>query len=333
MPSTDKKVASTATAELPPKKRKLDATEPKYYAVRAGFKPGVYTTWAVCQQQITGFKGAQFKSFPNYEDASAFAAGLDPPTASSDSKPPRFYGVAVGRKPGVYTDWSAAQKAIVGWKGPKYRKFNTRAEAEAFVRSYSSSAREAPSTADTEAEQDDEDDEEDDNSVEEPPPKKTRTAAKPATSRSGVVVIYTDGSSLGNGRNGASAGVGVYFGPGDPRNISERLEGEKQTNQRAELTAILRALETVDLAQDVEIRTDSKYAIQCVTEWSIKWERNGWMTRGQAVKNQDLVQLVRDKLHERETNGGRTQFIWVKGHDTDQGNNAADRLAVAGAKK
>jgi ribonuclease HI len=117
------------------------------------------------------------------------------------------------------------------------------------------------------------------------------------------------------------------------RNISERLLGEPQTNQRAELTAILRALETIDLAQDVEVRTDSKYSIQCVTEWYINWEKNGWKTQSGPVKNQDLVQLVRDKLDEREANGGRTQFIWVKGHDTDRGNHAADQLAVAGARK
>lgn len=121
----------------------------------------------------------------------------------------------------------------------------------------------------------------------------------------------------------------LYF----PRNISERLRGETQTNQRAELTAILRALQTIDLTQDVEIRTDSKYSIQCVTEWYINWERNGWKTRAGPVKNQDLVQLVRDKLEEREKNGAGTQFIWVKGHDTDQGNIAADRLAVDGARK
>jgi hypothetical protein len=59
MPSSSKKTTPAATTEPPSKKRKMDATEQKYYAVRAGFKPGVYTTWAICQQQITGFKGAQ----------------------------------------------------------------------------------------------------------------------------------------------------------------------------------------------------------------------------------------------------------------------------------
>jgi ribonuclease HI len=286
------------------------------------------------------------KSFLTYEDAAAFAAGRDPPSATNDSKPPRFYGVAVGRKPGVYTEWSAAQEAIVGWKGPKYRKFETRAEAEAFVKSYGTAVKSTkPVVPDADGSLVD--------GVEEPPAKKPRKTPKPTNPRNGVEVVYTDGSSLGNGRLGASAGIGVYFGDGDPRfvppkhsqgdlqvtdillnrNISERLQGETQTNQRAELTAILRALETVDLAQDLEIRTDSKYSIQCVTEWYINWERNGWKTRAGPVKNQDLVQLVRDKIEEREAKGGRTQFIWVKGHDTDQGNIAADRLAVAGAMK
>ncbi|KAL2263585.1 hypothetical protein VTK26DRAFT_6052 [Humicola hyalothermophila] len=321
MVSTNRKASLASTNEPPSKKRKMDATEQKYYAVRVGHKPGVYTSWSICQQQISGFKGALFKSFLSYEDASAFAAGRDPPSASNE-KPIRYYGVAVGRKPGVYTDWAKAQEAIVGWKGPKYKKFDTLAEAEAFVRNYHAATATAAGRGSDGTGQ-----------TEEPPTKKAKTSAKPPSSRSDVMVVYTDGSSLGNGKDGASAGVGVYFGPSDPRNISERLAGEVQTNQRAELTAILRALESVELSQDLEIRTDSKYSIQCVTEWYINWERNGWKTREGPVKNRDLVQSIRDKLDRRESEGGRTQFIWVKGHSTDPGNIAADHLAVEGAKK
>lgn len=50
------------------------------------------------------------------------------------------------------------------------------------------------------------------------------------------IVVYTDGSSRGNGQQGCQAGLGVFFGVNDPRNVSERLAGEPQTNQRAELT-------------------------------------------------------------------------------------------------
>jgi ribonuclease HI len=153
------------------------------------------------------------KSFLRYEDASAFVAGRDPPSATADNKPPRFYGVAVGRKPGVYTEWSAAQEAIVGWKGPKFKKFDTRTEAEAFVRSYSAAAG-STKHALSEADGDEAD------GTGEPPAKKPKTAAKLATTRNGVVVVYTDGSSLGNGRAGATAGVGVYFGASDPRFVA-----------------------------------------------------------------------------------------------------------------
>lgn len=238
MSSPAKKIApaqtgtSTATPQPPSKKRKMDAAEQKYYAVRAGFKPGVYTSWAICRQQITGFKGAQcrsladvpdntpgpflltpcvVKSFLNYEDASSFAAGRDPPPSKDDNKPIRYYGVAVGRKPGVYTDWSAVQEAIVGWKGPKYRKFETRADADAFVRSYSGPA----GTSKTPEVHGDEDNEVE--VLQAPPAKRKRTATKGQISRSPVLVVYTDGSSRGNGRVGAVAGVGVYFGDNDPR--------------------------------------------------------------------------------------------------------------------
>lgn len=152
------------------------------------------------------------KSFLNYEDASAFAAGRDPPSAA-ENKPTRFYGVAVGRQPGVYTEWSAAQEAFKGWKGPKFRKFDTRAEAEAFVRSYGAANRSANA-----ASQEGEGDEVGDS--EPPPAKKAKKTTKPANPRTGVTVVYTDGSSLGNGRLGATAGVGVFFGVADPRLVS-----------------------------------------------------------------------------------------------------------------
>ena len=56
-----------------------------------------------------------------------------------------------------------------------------------------------------------------------------------SASSSDTMIIYTDGSSLGNGKVGSQAGLGVFFGVNDPRNVSERLGGEPQTNQRAEL--------------------------------------------------------------------------------------------------
>lgn len=202
---------------MPAPKRKMEP-ETKYYAVRAGYKPGVYTSWALCQQQITGFKGAQFKSFTSYEDASAFAAGRPVASATSTSSPSKFYGVAVGRTPGVYTDWSIAQQEVVGWKNPKYKKFETRAEAEEFVRQWSGK----PSSQAVKVPQVDETDDLQVIALE-GPAKSSRKARKTGATQSAhqaqealdaaskPVIIYTDGSARGNGKVGAMAGVGVYF--------------------------------------------------------------------------------------------------------------------------
>jgi ribonuclease HI len=166
----------------------------------------------------------------------------------------------------------------------------------------------------------------------------------------GVLKIYTDGSSLGNGAKGATAGVGVYFGPRDPRyvtclhlffisnryhrNLSEALKGVRQTNQRAELTAVLRALQLAPLDRDVLIYSDSNYSINCVTEWFINWRRNGWLNAsGKPVENKDIIETILTKIEERQTVRSKTLFEWLKGHANDPGNEAADSLAVSGARE
>jgi ribonuclease HI len=157
-------------------------------------------------------------------------------------------------------------------------------------------------------------------------------ASRDPQSSSRMLSIYTDGSSLANGTAGARAGVGVYFGPCDSKNVSEALAGARQTNQRAELTAILRALELAPRHRDVTIHTDSRYSIDCVTTWYKGWKRNGWLTASKKpVENRDLIQDVRNKIEERQSLGCETYFVWVKGHSGDPGNMEADRLAVQGA--
>lgn len=118
------------------------------------------------------------------------------------------------------------------------------------------------------------------------------------------------------------------------RNVSERLEGETQTNQRAELTAVIRALERTKKNAKIRIFTDSKYTIDCSTNWYRSWEKNNWMKPdGEPVLNQDLIKRIRALIDERDRAGFKTLFQWVKGHSSIAGNLNADRLAVAGAKK
>lgn len=114
--------------------------------------------------------------------------------------------------------------------------------------------------------------------------------------------------------------------------MSEALEGTPQTNQRAELTAILRALQIVKRSQDIEIITDSNYSINCSTVWYKGWMKNGWKTTSSGVVvNKDLVVDIRKLIDARDAVGVATDFTWIKGHNNDPGNEAADKLAVAGA--
>lgn len=80
--------------------------------------------------------------------------------------------------------------------------------------------------------------------------------------------------------------------------------------------------------------TDSRYAIDCVTVWFINWRRNNWMTKDKKpVENRDLIESILVKIEERNGLKVKTLFEWVKGHDKDPGNEAADRLAVNGAQQ
>lgn len=84
----------------------------------------------------------------------------------------------------------------------------------------------------------------------------------------------------------------------------------------------------------MQIVTDSQYCINCVTKWYIGWEKNGWKNaKNQDVENQDLIREILTKIRERQRFGTSTDFIWIKGHSEDPGNEAADRLAVAGAQR
>ncbi|KAG5292660.1 RNase H domain-containing protein [Histoplasma ohiense] len=373
--STPASPVESTTSQPVSAKRKRTA-EPKFYAVKFGFQPGVYHTWNDCLTQVTGFKGAVFQSFPTLDEANAFLTGAQTATGHGNSSTStKFYGVQRGRKPGVYTDWAVTQDQVRGFRGPKYRRFATWAEADAYVRQGQQMPEETEVAQDvdhnpnpsgktnlpgapglTSERPTDVDGKEyppglgpvppgavdgfDPNVLLDPttgklkyrsPHEKVPTKQQPG--RPGPLKIYTDGSSLRNGSMGAKAGVGVYFGPGDERNVSEPLKGSRQTNQRAELTAIIRALDIAPRHRDVTIFTDSKYAINCVTVWFVNWQRNKWMTaQDKPVENKDLIQSILLKIEERTLLNVKTLFEWVRGHSRDPGNEAADRLAVNGAK-
>lgn len=143
------------------------------------------------------------------------------------------------------------------------------------------------------------------------------------------VTVYTDGSSRGNGRTGAVAGYGVYWDEAKYHslNLARRLAGPVQTNNRAELTAILRAVQVCpEPRKPLRIFTDSQYAINALTKWLPGWQRNGWRTaKGEDVLNKDLMVALHTAFTKRPV---RPTLVYVRGHMGTYGNEMADQYVA-----
>jgi ribonuclease HI len=139
------------------------------------------------------------------------------------------------------------------------------------------------------------------------------------------VIIYTDGACKGNPGPG---GWGVLMQYKDVK--KELYGGEKQTtNNRMELTAAIEALSALKRPSQIDLHTDSKYVLQGITEWLQNWKRRGWKTAGnRAVKNEDLWRRLDALIQQHDI-----QWIWVKGHSGNPGNDTADALANKGIEQ
>jgi len=107
-----------------------------------------------------------------------------------------------------------------------------------------------------------------------------------------------------------------------------------QTNNRAELIALIRALEEAPPGGErsrLIIKTDSKYSISCVQLWARNWESRGWVKLdGQEVLNAKVIQYLLTLLQLRAVQGEMVVLRHVYGHTGHEGNEAADALARRG---
>jgi ribonuclease HI len=137
-----------------------------------------------------------------------------------------------------------------------------------------------------------------------------------------VIDIYTDGACRGNPGPG---GWGALLMMGEHER--ELHGGEPQTtNNRMELTAVIRALEALKRPVKARIYTDSQYVRKGILEWMPNWKARGWKTADKKpVKNQDLW-VALDAL----ANTHDLEWHWVKGHSGNVGNERVDQLANRG---
>jgi ribonuclease HI len=213
-----------------------------------------------------------------------------------------YYAVAKGTQIGVVTDWKECKARIDGFKGAVYKKFTKLADAEQFIEDNKSA------------------------SIEPAPKKKPEEVSE--TPFEPDYWVYTDGSCADNGSKTARAGIGIYFGDGDTRNVSKQVEG-KQSNNTAELGALRHLYdiikEDVEKGKQIGIVSDSIYAIRCVSSYGQACEAGGWK---KTIPNQELVK----ETYELYKDIKQIKFFHVKAHtdETDKhsiGNANADKLA------
>ncbi len=137
-----------------------------------------------------------------------------------------------------------------------------------------------------------------------------------------AVEVYADGACRGNPGPG---GWGVLLRAGGRER--ELHGGEAQTtNNRMELTAVIRALEALAPGTQVRVYTDSQYVQKGITGWIHDWKRRGWRTADKKpVKNQDLWMRLDEVARAHDV-----EWHWVRGHAGHPENERADALANKG---
>lgn len=222
-----------------------------------------------------------------------------------------YYAVANGRTIGIFLHWNECNISVKGYKNALYKKFDTKEEADNFIKANEKNIDDINNKCKNQHHN---------NII-------TTTKDNDIIFNSDYYV-YTDGACSNNGRDNALAGIGIFFGINDNRNISKKIEG-KQTNNTAELTAIIETYHIIENdilnGTKIAIVSDSEYAIKCVSSYGEKCYKKGWNVD---IPNKELVktayELYKDKLN--------VQFIHIKAHthNTDIhsfGNDNADKLA------
>jgi ribonuclease HI len=203
--------------------------------------------------------------------------------------PKKYYAVRVGREVGIFESWKECQKQVKGFSNAEFRSFNTKKDAEKWLKIDESS------------------DEDDDV----------------------VVKVFTDGGCKKNGKHDAVSGIGVFFSDDDPRNFSGKIYGKQTNNTaeiKAILKAYKILKEEIESDERVNIYSDSIYAIRAATEYGEKMEKDDWIKN---IPNKHLVKKIyntfkgRDNVHfiHVKAHTGRNDPISL-------GNEGADELAT-----
>ena len=217
-----------------------------------------------------------------------------------------YYAVARGRKPGIYMTWAEARKQIYKYQGAIYKKFESKEEAESFIKE------KTISTNDT----------------------KTGPIEIP-TEGTDTLIVFTDGACIHNGKKNAKGSYSSIWPYHTKLNSAWILSDSAHaaTNNRAEFMGLIKSYDIADILdphkkKELHVYTDSMFMINCATKWLPKWMTNDFMkSNGTSVLNQDLLRIIDDCMKKR-----KTKFYHVRAHTDKEdwfsvNNDIADKMA------
>ncbi|WP_440877451.1 ribonuclease H family protein [Thalassotalea sp. PLHSN55] len=234
----------------------------------------------------------------------------------------KHYVVWKGAQTGVFDTWAEVQSHTQGRADAQFMGFNSKQEAElAFQSTYTralmkrslekgqgSKSTTGGSSTST-----------------------SKTSSKSSSyhaSNDADVNIYCDGACSPNpGKSGT--GIAIYH-KSELKALWYGLYNANGTNNTAELNGLLEAFKLaqnyISQGLNVQVLSDSKYSIDCVTKWATGWQKKGWKkANGEAIKNPELVQACFNLYQQIKTN---LKVSHVKGHANIEGNELSDRMAV-----
>ncbi|MDJ0913391.1 MAG: ribonuclease HI [Desulfobacterales bacterium] len=228
------------------------------------------------------------------------------------AKKKKYYAVAAGKSPGIYTAWfgpSGAEKQVRGYPGAVYKGFIDLTEAEAFLEAYQEGKNKSQVRQ-----------------------KATETTKKVKSSHlraidQGKIIVYTDGGAIENPGPGGY-GVVIMQGGRIKKEISKGYQ--LTTNNRMELMACIAGLQAFKNPSAIILFSDSRYVVNGIEKgWARKWQANGWMrTRTEPAVNPDLWEQLLSLCDKHDV-----EFRWVKGHAGIEANERCDELATMAASK
>ena len=282
----------------------------KYYAIKKGYQPGIYTTWTAAQQQISGFKGAIHKSFKTENEAKNYLAENCMINVNHD----------------FINDYVKAEDNF------KLSKTQNKKDITILIENGDIIAKNNKNTDKNGNSILDNDDVNGKNKSKKGKTIKYRNGEYKPILKEYDTVVYTDGSSVnGIGGYGFVILTPTITDGKVPLTILQKQYGHLKTctNQAAELNAIYHALlylKSINLKGKILIRSDSEYSIKSLTVYLNNWKRNGYMTiKKEPIKNKDLIINISNLL-----DTPNVTFEHIISHEGEYYNEMADKLADQG---